>query len=265
MKAFLENNWLSIISIIIGVVVSYVFYRLQKKDAASASAERKKHATTELLDVVESYIINKQRLAEQVIENLIYASERDHTVALRPTCTAVSLLQDVALRLQRSRHLDIPQKSEYSEKIELLIREIREHRQPVRLDELNAEMAGKLAELESLLQPERRVEARVILSALAGMTERQRDLSLRNEESKERILAVTTALFGVTATLATLLIGSKVFETVAVPSTISLLGKFFPVMGAALALIVTLQFLMTVLRIKRRKNEASSNNAKTDG
>ena len=118
MQLFLETNWLSIVSIVIGIVVAYFFYRLQKKDAASASLERKKHATAELLDVVESYIINKQRLSEQVIENLIHASERDHSVALRPVCTGVSLLQDVALRLQRSRHLDIPQKSEYSEKIE---------------------------------------------------------------------------------------------------------------------------------------------------
>lgn len=103
MQQFLENNWLSILSIVIGIVVAYIFYRLQKNDTASASAERKKHATAELLDVVESYIINKQRLSELVIENLIHASERDHSVALRPACTAVSLLQDVALRLQRSR------------------------------------------------------------------------------------------------------------------------------------------------------------------
>ena len=115
MQTFLENNWLSIVSILIGILVAYVFYRLQKKDSASASAERKKRATAELLDVVESYIINKQRISEHVINNLIHASERDHQVALRPDCTSVSLLQDVALRLQRSRHLDIPQKSEYSD------------------------------------------------------------------------------------------------------------------------------------------------------
>lgn len=265
MQTFLENNWLAIISIVIGVVVAYVFYRLQRKDAASASAERKKHAATELLDVVESYIINKQRLAEQVIDNLIYASERDHTVALRPTCTAISLLQDVALRLQRSRHLDIPQKSEYSEKIEQLIREIREHRQPVRLDELNAEMAGKLAELESLLQPERRDEARKILTALAGMNEKQREVSLRTEESRERFMALTTALFGVMAAAATALIGSKVFDTVAGSSVTSLVGKVFPVMGAVLGLILVLQLLLTVLRIKRRKHESPTRDTKTDG
>ena len=132
MYQFIESNWLSILSIIIGILVSFFFYWLQRKQGASATAQRKKRATAELLDVVESYIINKQRLSEQIIDNLIYASERDHVVDLRPSCTSVTLLQDVALRLQRSRHLDIPQKSDYSEAIELLIREIQLHRLPVR-------------------------------------------------------------------------------------------------------------------------------------
>lgn len=76
---------------------------------------RKKHARTELLYVIETYIINKQHLTESVIDNLTHASERDYSVVLQPGCTAVSLLPDVGLRLQVSRHLDIPQKSEYSE------------------------------------------------------------------------------------------------------------------------------------------------------
>jgi hypothetical protein len=265
MQPFLENNWLSILSIVIGVVVAYTFYRLQKKDAASASAERKKHATVELLDVVESYIINKQRLSEQVIENLIHASERDHSVALRPACTAVSLLQDVALRLQRSRHLDIPQKSEYSEKIEQLIRETREHREPIRLDELNAEMAGKLAELESLLQPERKYEARRILTTIASLSEKKREVSLRTEESRERVMAVATTLLGVTATVATALIGSKLFDSVSTSPVASIFGKLFPLMGAVLAFVVVIQVLTTALRIKRRKAVDSPRDTKTDG
>jgi hypothetical protein len=265
MQIFLENNWLSILSIVIGVVVAYTFYRLQKKDTASASAERKKHATVELLDVVESYIINKQRLSEQVIENLIHASERDHSVALRPTRTAVSLLQDVALRLQRSRHLDIPQKSEYSEKIEQLIRETREHREPTRLDELNAEMAGKFSEFESLLQPERKEEARKILMSIASLSEKRSEISLRTDESRERVIAVATALLGVAATVASALIGSKLFDTVSTSPFASIYGKLFPLMGGVLALVIVAQVLATVVRIKRRKTEKSPHDAKIDG
>ncbi len=265
MQLFLETNWLSIVSIVIGIVVAYFFYRLQKKDAASASLERKKHATAELLDVVESYIINKQRLSEQVIENLIHASERDHSVALRPVCTGVSLLQDVALRLQRSRHLDIPQKSEYSEKIEQLIREIREHREPIRLDELNTEMTEKLTELEGFLLPERRDEARKVLTSLASLGERKREVSLRTEESRERVMAVATTLLGVATALATSLIGSKLFDTVSSSPITSIFSKLFPLMGGVLAAVVVIQFLLTTLRIKRRTTEGSPREAKTEG
>lgn len=264
MQPFVENNWLSILSIVIGIVVAYVFYRLQKKDAASASAERKKHATVELLDVVESYIINKQRLSEQVIENLIHASERDHSVALRPTCTAVTLLQDVALRLQRSRHLDIPQKSEYSEKIEQLIKETHGSREPIRLDELNTEISEKLMVLESLLLPERQDEARKILTSIASLSEKKREVSLRTEESQERVMTMATTLLGVAATLATALIGSKVFDTVTTSAVAPIFEELLPMMGVVLALVVAVEFIPMALRIKRRTTKDSPSDSKTD-
>ncbi|MDM5076584.1 hypothetical protein OB931_09375 [Aeromonas media] len=257
MQQFLESNWLSILSILIGIVVAYIFYRLQKKDTASASAERKKHATYELLDVVESYIINKQRLSEHVIENLIYASERDHSVALRPTCTAISLLQDVALRLQRSRHLDIPQKSEYSEKIEELIRETREHREPTRLNELNTEPDEIITALEAMLIPERREDARKILDSLASIVERKSEISLKNEKSKELTMIMATTLLGVSTALATSLIGSKIFDSVTTSPITSMFSKLFPLMGALLAVVVALQVTVTALRIRRRDSKNS--------
>lgn len=265
MQQFLENNWLSILSIVIGILVAYVFYRLQKKDSASASAERKKHATTELLDVVESYIINKQRLSEQVIDNLIHASERDHLVALRPACTPVSLLQDVALRLQRSRHLDIPQKSEYSEKIEQLIRDIREHQAPIRIEDLDEQLSSKLTELQAMLSPEHKVEAEKTLSALASLVQKQRDASLRIEETKERMMAVTTSLLGVTAAIATSLIGSKLFDSIGSSAVSSMFNKLFPLMGVLLVLVIAMQALTTIVRIKRRNHEAKSRDQKADG
>lgn len=255
MQQFLENNWLSILSIVIGIFVAYIFYRLQKKDAASASAERKKHATSELLDVVESYIINKQRLSEHVIENLIQASERDHSVTLLPTCTAISLLQDVALRLQRSRHLDIPQKSEYSEKIEELIRETREQREPTRLNELSSESDEIITALESMLIPERREEGREFLDSLARIVEMKNEVSLKNEKSRELAIIMATTLLGVSSALATSLIGSKIYDSVTTSPVTSIFSKLFPLMGALLAVVVLLQFTATALRIKRRDSK----------
>jgi hypothetical protein len=265
MQQFLESNWLSILSILIGIVVAYVFYRLQKKDSASASAERKKHATTELLDVIESYIINKQRLSEHVIDNLIHASERDHLVALRPGCTAVSLLQDVALRLQRSRHLDIPQKSEYSEKIEQLIREIREHREPLRLEDLDNELSAKLLELQHFLPAEKKAEAQQVLSAVASLVQKQRDIAARIEETRERMMGVTTALLGVTAAVATTLIGSRVFDSVSGSPVTSIVNKIFPTLGILLAVVIGMQALTTAVRIMRRSREGGARVAKNEG
>lgn len=253
MQQFLENNWLSVLSILIGIVVAYVFYRLQKKDSASASAERLKHATTELLDVVESYIINKQRLSEGVIENLIYASERDHKVALRPGCTAESLLQDVALRLQRSRHLDIPQKTEYSEKIDKLIVEIRGDQAPSGLDDLSDEIAARLAELERLLPPDRRHRVQEILAAVARMADQQRVLSARSQAARERLRAATTTFAGVGAALATTLIGSRELFDISNSSLNAVVVKILPVMGFTLAAVVALQAFNTILRIKKRQ------------
>jgi uncharacterized membrane-anchored protein YhcB (DUF1043 family) len=263
MHKFLVDNWLSILSIVIGIVVAYIFYRLQKKDTASAYAERKKHATSELLDVVESYIINKQRLSEHVIDNLIHASERDHFVELQPRCTAISLLQDVALRLQRSRHLDIPQKSEYSEKIEELISQIRqayEDEEPIHFNRINSEVGEKIAIIETMLIPERAVEAKSILSSLGNLANIKSDISLKNEKNRELATLMALAL-GISTSLATAFIGSRVLESVTNSPITSILSKVIPLIGAFLACIVVLQFIATALRIKRRKTEGESDKA----
>ncbi|WP_139306391.1 hypothetical protein [Methylomonas sp. LWB] len=167
--------------------------------------------------------------------------------------------------LPHSRHLDIPQKSEYSEKIEQLILEIREHREPIRLDELNSEMAEKFAEIERLLQPERREQGKDILESIASLGERKREVSLRTEESRERVMAVVTTLLGVTTALATSLIGSKFFDTVSSSPVTLIVGKLFPLMGALLVVVVALQFLLTTLRIKRRAADSTLREGKSDG
>ncbi len=89
---------LSATSISVGFAVGYIFYRLQKRDVTSARVERVKRAKEELLDVIESCIINKQQVAEESIHNLIAASEREYQVGLKGIFTPITLLQDVVLR-----------------------------------------------------------------------------------------------------------------------------------------------------------------------
>lgn len=121
MADFFITYWveivLSFVSILFGILVSYIFYRLQKRDVVSAHEERVHRAVEELMDVVESYVINRQPLSKDTIHHLISASERAHRVILTDVCSPTSLLQDVSLGLQKSRHLDVAQKSEYAEHI----------------------------------------------------------------------------------------------------------------------------------------------------
>jgi hypothetical protein len=116
---------LSIASIIVGIIVAVIFYKLQKKDITSAEIERIKRAREELLDVIESSVINKQNPTNDSIENLLDAVEREHKVSLSNVLNSIILLQDVSLRLQKSRHLDVDQKKVYIEEIEGLIKSLK--------------------------------------------------------------------------------------------------------------------------------------------
>jgi uncharacterized membrane-anchored protein YhcB (DUF1043 family) len=264
MNQFIETNWLSLVSILIGIVVAYVFYRLQKKDTTSAANERKKHATNELLDVVESYIINKQALSEDVIENLVQASERDHAVQLRPLCTATSLLQDVALRLQRSRHLDIPQKSEYSLKIEELIRDIRSQVEPRPLERLTTDIQQAITQLEAVIPDEKREEVRKQLSQLAALTEKKREIVLRRADASDYDLIgpVVAGLAGLTASL---FLGSKALSNMASSPLSPLFEKLFPILGGVVGMAILLQVLVLVLRIRKRSQQGRKDGRSDEG
>lgn len=213
MIEFFISNWISFASILIGFVVSYVFYRLQQKHSASAASERTKHATVELLDVVESYIINKQTLSRSLIDNLIQASERFHTVLLRPSCTPVSILQDVALRLQRSRHLDIPQKTEYSVKIDDLIVQVKQQLEPLTWQKIADDSAELIADVLEVVPEEHheRVKKKLYTLSKIGELAKNEGLIGRLQEAGEGSSWLSVAAVGVTAAVAVSTLTSKAF------------------------------------------------------
>jgi len=254
MGSFIENNWLTLLSIVIGLLVSFLFFRLQRKDVVSAREERLKHAHEELIDVIETYIINKQQLSEQAIENLVSASERSYKVRLRPDCDPPSLLQDVALRLQRSRHLDIAQKTEYAEKIEGLIRQIRESEELVFSGITDEGLRKKLETLESLVSEDNKAKAREIIQSLPANFEYMH-LSRPMEPFLTEIAPALMAGFATIASLLALgtLEGFKgavgrVVERL-VESPISVLVPL------AIVTIVLLQAIVLIRRIRRRTEE----------
>jgi len=229
----ITNYWveilLSVISIIVGFLVGYAFYRLQKRDIVSARAERVKRAKEELLDIIESHIINKQQFAEELIHNLIVASEREHQVSLKDFCTPTTLLQDVALRLQKSRHLDIARKSEYSDQIEQTITTIRKHHKEV--PEEAKESLDLVDVLEDAIQnDEKQKGLKTIILLKEKLAKAPLPVIAENVMTLERLQQITSLLIGMTAVLITFITVTKVIgegvdveriQTIIIPALIA--------------------------------------------
>lgn len=118
LMGFLPEVLLVVVSILIGVVATNLFHRLREKEGGPARLGGEEQAKDELLGLIQSYIVNKQEFSEQSIRNLMAASERQYQVQLMDAYTPVTLLQDVLLTLQQSKHLDVPQKIQYVSQIE---------------------------------------------------------------------------------------------------------------------------------------------------
>lgn len=261
MSDFFSANWLSIASILIGVLVAYIFYRLQRKDSASAASERTKHATADLLDVVESYIINKQELSRKLIDNLIEASERLHGVSLTPACTPITLLQDVALRLQRSRHLDIPQKTDYSVKIDELIVYVKAELEPLTWERLKADSSQIIAEVLEVVPEEHRpgVEKNLEVLGMIGEIARNEGHLYRFDEDQNRlswISLASTVMAGIAAALTASSIGTKFFfDSTAVLNPA--LSKLSGILSISLILVLLSLAVVYALRQYTRSKKSA--------
>ncbi len=187
---------LSVVSIVIGAIVGYVFYRLQKRDVASAEVERIKQARAEILDILENNIINKQKISEEAIHNLLAASEREHNISLRNLCTPVTLLQDVALRLHRSRHLDIAQKTEYATYIGETILMIAESNKVISAEAKHPiELAKSIESAIQSNQPDKALENLSLLKTeLNELTATKKEPYISNNERWQLLASIIAAL-----------------------------------------------------------------------
>ena len=232
---------LSAISISVGFIVGYIFYRLQKRDVASVERERVKRAKEELLNVIESHIINKQQFAEELIHNLIVASEREHQVGLKDFCTPTTLLQDVELRLQKSGHLDIAQKREYSDQIEQTIATIEEQRNEV--PEEAKEPLEFVGVLEDAIQ---NGETQKGLETIALLKEKltKAPIPVRAEYAtkSERLQLMTSLITGISVIIATFLLTSEYTD---LP-----IDRYFTELLLAIMAAVTLTIAFATLKHK---------------
>ncbi|PPQ49030.1 hypothetical protein C5G87_10585 [Paenibacillus peoriae] len=123
---------LTAISVVLGGLLSYfvsaLFYKRQKKESDTIERERTKRAHHEILDTLESYIINKEPIRVVQIKHLIESCEREYNISFRGFISPTTLLQDVSFRLQRSKHLNVQEKANYAQTVEELINVAREYK-----------------------------------------------------------------------------------------------------------------------------------------
>ena len=120
---FLIENWQNLLITIFGglffFLASIFFIRYKEK---SAEFERYKKAKEIVYDVLESSLINKQPIAFSRIKHVISAAEREQKTEIKNS--PVSLLEDLELRFEVSKHLDTDQQMVYLNQIEELISNI---------------------------------------------------------------------------------------------------------------------------------------------
>lgn len=192
MLQFITSNWLTLLSLVFGVFVSWFFHRLQKGVVVTAKEERNKHAREELQDVVETYIINKQEINETTIRNHIDAIERKHQVVLSPFYTPTAVLQDVALRLQNSSHLDKDQKTEYALQIVSIISGVVDNQREI------TPTASALLDLaqtiETAIEDGKNEIAVKLIKDLKAQLLKARIIQIRNGDAPTGYLQLTGAL-----------------------------------------------------------------------
>lgn len=122
---------MTIISVVLGGVFSYLisalFYRRQRKESNTIALERTRRAHHEILDILESYIINKEVIRIVQIKHLIESCEREYDSNLQNFVSPMTLLQDVSFRLQKSKHLNVQEKSNYAQIVEGLVNEVKQN------------------------------------------------------------------------------------------------------------------------------------------
>lgn len=127
---YISKNWLGIlITIIIGLFFFVITPWGLKKYLKTAEVERRNRAKENILDLLESSLIYKQDLDSKKIYHLLSAIGREFELKIFSYFTAKSLLEDLELRFEKSKHLDPSQKQDYTRKIETLINDLEQEKE----------------------------------------------------------------------------------------------------------------------------------------
>lgn len=123
-KFFLDNES----SIIVSLIVGTVFFILGPLglwfSGKKVKREKVNKAISELLDLFESMLVNKENITISKLLTLFRAVERQNTVNLRMDSDLESILEDLSLRFAKSKHLSSDQKDVYQQQIDVLITDL---------------------------------------------------------------------------------------------------------------------------------------------
>ena len=113
-------------TILITVIAGLIFFTagqyIWRYKENSAEYERYKKAKETVIDVLESSLINKQSISPERIKHIISAAEREQNVELIDS--PKSLVENLELRFEKSKHLDSEQQRHYIDQIEEMIAKI---------------------------------------------------------------------------------------------------------------------------------------------
>ena len=122
---YFSKNWLEILITILSGLFFFVLTPWGlKKFLKTAEIERRNRAKENILDLLESSLIYKQDLDSKKIYHLLNAIGREFELKIYSYFTTKSLLEDLELRFEKSKHLDPSQKQDYTRKIETLISDL---------------------------------------------------------------------------------------------------------------------------------------------
>ena len=193
--------WQSLLISIGGaLVIGFLYYLLQIRRLGSATSERLSRALKELVDTVETDVINGQEISRNVLSRLIKAASRAHNVDLKRVCSPISLAEDVELRLETNRYLDSNKKQDYIKQVRTAIENMQapEAPTPVRQPE-------ELTRLKAAITADNKEQALQIIESLSRLPYRREEelLQLIKRAEARRVQLMSLVIGIITAIIAT--------------------------------------------------------------
>jgi hypothetical protein len=121
---FIDNSSSIIVSLIIGAIFFILGPLGLWFSGKKVKREKINKAKSELLDLIESMLVNNEKITTSKLVTLFRAVERQNGNNLGLDSDLNNILEDLTLRFARSKHLSSDQKDSYIEKIDALINSI---------------------------------------------------------------------------------------------------------------------------------------------